>query len=150
MSSTHTSHLVDMVVDETIRLLGVKSHPNTHKQTHTLQITPLSPLETSHTVQSGPNEPMQREKWQKRELGVWRTERQDRGLTDLCSFEVMPAISNITLSGLMGVYFVEVKGDEWRAEIRGENVFTFRFNFHLSLGHVPLFVLRYSLHSTDT
>lgn len=75
---------------------------------------------------------------------------QDRGLTDLCSFEVMPAISNITLSGLMGVYFVEVKGDEWRAEIRGENVFTFRFNFHLSLGHVPLFVLRYSLHSTDT
>lgn len=50
----------------------------------------------------------------------------------------------------MGVYFVEVEGDEWRAEIRGENVFTFCFNFHLSLGHVPLFVFRYSLHSTDT
>lgn len=68
----------------------------------------------------------------------------------MCSFEVMPAISNITLSGLMGVYFVEGEGDEWRAEIRGKNVFTFHFNFHLSLVHVPLFVLRYSLQSTDT
>ena len=69
MSSTHTSHLADMVVDETIRLLGVKSHPNPHKQTHTLQITPLSPLETSHTLQSEPNEPMQREKWAEKRVG---------------------------------------------------------------------------------
>ncbi len=42
MSYTHTSHLADTVADETIRLLGVKSHPNTHTHTHTYSshITP--------------------------------------------------------------------------------------------------------------
>lgn len=46
--------------------------------------------------------------------------RKDRKQTDSCNFEVIPAISNTTLSYLMGVHFVGVTQAKWRAKIIGK------------------------------
>ena len=88
---------------------------------------------------------------QKREnLWVWRIED-----TDFCSFEVMSAISNITLAQLMGVHLARVKGAERTAEIRGKDTLgvlfcvTFRnFRFTIRFFLCPQYCLVSRHHDT--
>lgn len=118
MSSTHISHLANMVADETIRLLGVKSTPNAH--THTVQITPLAPLETSekHTQthsNQGPMSPYRARNGQRRNtlvVGRKKNKIEDRRF-DFCSFEVMSTISNITVIWWESILF------EWKEASTG-------------------------------